>query len=345
MKIVILAGGYSPEREVSLSSGSLIANSLMKSGHEVALVDLYLGVGEGEARFRTSGEYRHVISEVEPDLAALKAASGNGEALIGKGVLELCRKADLTYLALHGGMGENGQLQAVLDSFGICYTGSGYIGCLLAMDKGLTKELLRHAGLPTPPGITVSARDEGAVAQILEKIGLPCVVKPSSCGSSVGVSIVDTEEALRLALIEAAKWEDSVLIEEKIVGREFSVGILDGKYLPPIEIIPKAGFYDYKNKYQSGMTEEICPAQLSPEQTVTMGRQAEAVFRVLRLSGYSRIDFILSEKDGAFYCLEANALPGMTPTSLMPQEAAAAGIDYDTLCQTIAQLALRKKQQ
>jgi len=343
MKIVILAGGLSPEREVSLSSGSLIANSLMKSGHAVALVDVYLGVRAPEqAVFRTEGEYRHVITDVEPDLEALKRESGNGAALIGPGVIELCRSADLTFLALHGGMGENGQLQATLDTFGIKYTGSGYIGCLLAMDKGITKELLRHASLPTPPGITVRASAPDAVDTIRATVGLPCVVKPSSCGSSVGVSIVEDESALRAALAEAARWEDSVLVEEKIVGREFSIGILDGVALPPIEIIPLSGFYDYRNKYQSGMTKEICPADLTEEQNQALASASEAVFRVLRLEGYSRIDFILSERDGLFYCLEANALPGMTPTSLLPQEAAAAGIGYDALCERIAMMALEK---
>lgn len=341
MKIVVLAGGFSPEREVSLSSGSLIANSLMRSGHEVVLVDVYLGIRDpAEAAFRTSGEYRHVISDVAPDLEALRAQSGNGDALIGPGVIELCRMADITFLALHGGMGENGQLQATLDTFGIRYTGSGYIGCMLAMDKGLTKELLRRASLPTPHGITVRISEGDAVEQILAQIGVPCVVKPSSCGSSVGVSIVEDEASLRAALCEAAKWEDSVLVEEKIVGREFSVGILEGKALPPIEIIPKSGFYDYRNKYQSGMTEEICPAQLTEAENAAIASQAEAVFSVLRLNGYARIDFVLSEKDGVFYCLEANALPGMTPISLLPQEAAAAGIPYDALCERIAHMPL-----
>ncbi len=341
MKIVVLAGGLSPEREVSLSSGSLIANSLMRSGYEVALVDVYLGLGEEiRSAFRTEGEFRHVITDIEPDLEQLKAKSGNGDALIGPGVIDVCKQADLVFVALHGGMGENGQLQATLDTFGIKYTGSGYIGCLLAMDKGITKELLRHAGLPTPPGVTVRVSDPQAAETIMRQIGVPCVVKPSSCGSSVGVSMVDTEEELKQALIDAARWEDSVLVEERIVGREFSVGILDGASLPPIEIIPKAGFYDYRNKYQSGMTEEICPADLNKEQNDALGKAAVAVHQVLRLGGYSRIDFILSEKDGKFYCLEANALPGMTPTSLLPQEAAVKGIDYDTLCKKIAMMAL-----
>ncbi len=335
MKIVVLAGGYSPEREVSLSSGSLIANSLMKSGHEVALVDLYLGAKEG-TDFRREGEYHHVITEVEPDLTALRAQSGNGEALIGKGVIELCKQADLAFVALHGGMGEDGRLQATLDAFGIKYTGPGYIGCLLAMDKSITKQLLLRAGLATPPGVTVRASDKNACAKVLASVGVPCVVKPGGGGSSVGVSMVDRAEDLQSALDAAGKWEDTVLVEKKIPGREFSVGVLFGQALPPIEIKPKSGFYDYKNKYQSGMTEEICPAPLSKEDTARLQEAALGVFEALCLNGYSRIDFILSEEDGKFYCLEANALPGMTPMSLLPQEAAAAGIGYDALCEKIA---------
>ncbi len=343
MKIVVLAGGYSPEREVSLSSGSLIANSLMASGHEVALVDLYLGVNApSPALFRTEGAFHHTIAEAEPDLALLRAQSGNGDALIGPGVIELCHMADLAFLALHGGMGEDGRLQATLDSFGIKYTGPGYIGCLLAMDKSITKQLLLRASLPTPPGITVRVGDPDAKQRILDAVGIPCVVKPGSCGSSVGVSIVEEESALSLALDAAAKWENTVLVEKKIPGREFSVGVLFGRALPPIEIIPKQGFYDYKNKYQSGMTTEICPAPLSNRDTERLMEAAIAVFDALCLSGYARIDFIRSEEDGLFYCLEANALPGMTPTSLLPQEAAAAGISYDTLCEQIALGALGK---
>ena len=168
---------------------------------------------------------------------------------------------------------------------------------------------------------------------------MPCVVKPCSCGSSVGISIVHDEGELEAALAEAKKYEDLILVEEKIPGREFSVGILDGKALPPIEIIPKSGFYDYKNKYQAGATEEICPAPLTDRETARVQGLAEEVARVLRLGTYCRIDFILHETEQEFYCLEANTLPGMTPNSLLPQEARAAGIDYDTLCQTIVRLA------
>jgi len=241
-------------------------------------------------------------------------------------------------------MGENGQLQATLDNFGIKnYTGSGFAGSLLAMNKEISKKLFRFDNIPTADWVTVNSNDENAEKTILESIGLPCVIKPLSCGSSVGVSIVETEAELAGALRAAAVYEGRVLAEKKITGREFSVGYLGGQVLPPIEIIPVSGFYDYKNKYQPGSTVEICPAELTEGQVARVSELTAAVFKALDLSGYGRVDFILSESDGDFYCLEANTLPGMTPTSLLPQEAAAAGIGYDELCEKIVALAKEPK--
>lgn len=350
MKIVVLAGGLSPERDVSLSSGSLIANALIQSGHKVLLLDVYEGLDINLADKnpdklfidRSSGKtYEYKIGDKEPDLEAIKRSSPNGEALIGKNVLELCRFADVVFIALHGAMGENGQIQAVLDSMGIRYTGTGYIGCLLAMDKDLTKKLLIQSGIPTAEWILFDAK-QNDYGMITEKISLPCIVKPCSCGSSIGVSIVESADELKSALTAAQKYEENILIEKKILGREFSVGVLNGKALPPIEIIPLAGFYDYKNKYQKGLTREICPAKLPDKQAETVQQLALAVHKTLRLGDYSRVDFILKE-DGEFVCLEANTLPGMTPTSLLPQEAKAIGIGYEELCEKIASFPLNRK--
>lgn len=342
MRILVLAGGLSPEREVSLTSGSLIANALIERGHEVALVDVYVGL-DAPIVWRKAGDARYhaSVAETVPDLAAVKAACGGRDALIGPGVLDACREADVVFIALHGAMGENGQLQATLDNFGIqCYTGSGYIGSLLAMDKDITKRMLTVAGVANAPWILFDAAHDD-IARIEAEIGLPCVVKPCSCGSSVGVSIVETRAALEAALAEARAWEKLVLVERKIEGREFSVAILDGEALPAIEIIPKSGFYDYKNKYQGGCTTEICPAELTVDEANRLAAAAKRVFAALRLEGYARIDFIL-DATGEFFCLEANTLPGMTPMSLMPQEAAAVGISYGELCEKIAQLAYAK---
>lgn len=339
MKIIVLAGGYSPEREVSLTSGSLIANALMENGHRVLLLDVYEGMpslpDDPDTLFRTEGRYTHHVSETVPDLEALRARFGNGDALIGKNVLTLCRHADRVFLALHGAMGENGQMQATLDSFGIRYTGSGYAGSLLAMDKDIAKRLMRDAGVNTPEWMRCDPRT-ASEEEILRKIGLPCVVKPCSCGSSVGVSMVNSREELHAALCEAAAWDSTVLVEKRIVGRELTVGILDGETLPPVEIIPDDGFYDYKNKYQ-GCTREICPAEIPDDVTKTASEMTKRGFAALRLSGYARFDYLL-DNDGQLWCLEANTLPGMTPTSLLPQAAAAVGMSYNALCEKIISL-------
>lgn len=337
MKVIVLAGGLSPEREVSLSSGSKIANALMEKGHEVLLLDLYLGikdVTDFSSLFRKvedQNPYQYQVPKEEPNLVELKEASGNGACLIGENVVSLCQFADKVFLALHGSIGENGQIQAIFDIYGISYTGSGYIGSLLAMDKGLSKIIMKEHGIETPGYVVADVREEH---QLEETLMLPCVIKPLSCGSSVGVSIVRSQEELEKALLYAKKYENKVLIEELIVGREFSVGVLNHQVLPLIEIIPKMGFYDYTNKYQSGMTIEVCPAQLEEEISVKIQEVALKVHEVLQLGFYSRVDFLLKD-DGSFYCLEANTLPGMTPTSLLPQEAEAMGISFSELCELI----------
>ena len=274
-----------------------------------------------------------------PDLEAIKAQSGNGDAKIGANVIPLCKYADVVFLALHGDMGENGQLQATLDSFGIRYTGSGYVGSLLAMDKDLSKKMLVGAGVPTPAWTLVDLACD-LPTDVPAGVGYPCVVKPCSGGSSVGVSMVDNAAQLADALQAAAKYERYVLVEKRIIGRELTVGIVDGEVLPAIEIIPKEGFYDYANKYQGGKTLEICPAPIDDEIRDTAAALTRRAFDALRLGGYARFDWMLDEA-GGLWCLEANTLPGMTPTSLLTQMAAAVGMDYDTLCEKLTLLALK----
>ncbi|MHB1483065.1 MAG: D-alanine--D-alanine ligase family protein [Saccharofermentanales bacterium] len=338
MRIVVLAGGLSPERDVSLSSGSLIANALIENGHDVLLVDLYIGIQSenNELPFlnkNSSERYHFQIPASEPDLKKLKNESENGENLIGKNVLDICRSVDIVFIALHGSIGENGQLQAVFDAYGICYTGSGYIGSLLAMDKDISKKLMVINDIKTACWNLYNIQE----ADIFDfkNVLYPCVVKPCSCGSSVGISIVENQDELNQAISYAKIHENLILIEDKITGREFSVGILNDIALPVIEIIPKMGFYDYKNKYQSGMSDEVCPANINDNITRKIQSVALSVHKILRLGFYSRIDFILDDKND-IYCLEANTLPGMTPTSLLPQEAKAAGISYNELCERIA---------
>lgn len=340
MKIVVLAGGYSPERAVSLASGALIANALAERGHRVLLLDAYKGISElskdPEEWFQTESYPLPKISDAIPDLSALKEACGNGDALLGKNVIRVCRAADKVFLALHGGMGENGQLQATLDTYGISYTGSGHLGSAVAMDKDLSKRLFQVCGVPTPRWVYLDLENTDCLPTVLREIGLPCVVKPCDCGSSVGVSMANTAEELQLALQEAAKWGSHVLVEERVFGRELTVGILDGRVLPPVEIVPLSGFYDYKNKYQ-GTTREICPAELSTETMTRLGELSLRAFSALRLHGYARFDYLM-DREERLWCLEANTLPGMTPTSLLPLAAQTAGISYGELCDKIAHL-------
>ncbi|MGB8455714.1 MAG: D-alanine--D-alanine ligase [Anaerocolumna sp.] len=359
MKVVVLAGGLSPERDVSLSSGSLIANSLMESGHEVLLLDVYEGLktdaGNLNLLFSKPWEgkkYEYSVPEKEPDLAEIKKRNNGQLALIGENILEVCKLADVVFIALHGSMGENGQIQAAFDNYNIKYTGTGYIGSLLAMDKDLTKKLLVQAGIPTADWIMYSIQHNCSEVInnynktnkydiIIEKTGFPCVIKPCSCGSSIGVSIVHNKGELNKSLQYAARYENNVLIEKMIKGREFSVGILSDEALPVIEIMPEEGFYNYKNKYQGGLTKEVCPADLSIDLTGKIQNRALFVHKTLRLGNYSRIDFILDENN-EFICLEANTLPGMTPTSLIPQEALRKGISYHELVCMIARLPFKK---
>ena len=339
MKIVVLAGGLSPERNVSLSSGSRVCQTLRALGHEAAFVDMYLGTDAPvESLFcaELPAELTRVAKQA-PDLEALKAERG-GDSLFGPGVLELCKLADVVFLALHGACGEDGRVQAAFDLLGIPYTGAGYLSSAIAMDKDLTKRLVAPAGVMTPAWETVKYT-KADIPGLVARLDLPCVVKPIDSGSSIGVAIARTREELQDALEVGLTLGGHSVIEQYISGREIGVGILDDQALPSIEIIPKVGFYDYENKYQPGAAEEICPAPIPAEWEQRLAQQALLVFRTLGLSVYSRADFIVTE-DGTPWFLEINTLPGMTPTSLLPQEAAAVGIGYDRLCERIIQVSL-----
>lgn len=342
MKIVVLAGGLSPERNVSLSSGSKVCQTLRDRGHEAAFVDMYLGTDAApESLFDAPlpAELTRVAREA-PNLEKLKAQRG-GESLFGPGVLELCQMADVVFLALHGACGEDGRVQAALALLGIPFTGSGYLGSAIAMDKDLTKRMVAPAGVITPRWETVSYGEED-IAGLTERLELPCVVKPVDSGSSIGVAIARTRQELEDALRAGLALGGHSVIEQYISGREIQVGILEDKALPSIEIIPKEGFYDYENKYQPGAADEICPAEISPEWEERLAQAALTVFRTLGLSIYSRADFIVTE-DGTPWFLEINTLPGMTPTSLLPQEAAAVGIEYGELCERIISASLEAR--
>jgi len=342
MKIVVLCGGLSNERDVSITSGTGVARALRARGHQVVLVDLYFGyTGEyddpAELFLREQDDQFYAVAETEPDLEKVRAMRRqDNDSLIGDNVIEICRAADIAFLALHGETGENGKLQAALDIAGVKYTGSGYLGSALAMNKGLAKKLFAAAGIHTPRGIVLH-QDRAPYGEV----GFPCVVKPCSGGSSVGTSIVRSREEFEAALKLAFSYEKDVIVEEYIRGRELTVGVLDGKAMAVIEIIPKTGFYDYKNKYQAGLTVELCPAPITPEQTEEIQRLAERAHEALMIDVYSRADCIMDE-NGTIYCIEVNTLPGMTPTSLIPQMAAQEGMDFGALCEKILRVSLEK---
>lgn len=348
MKIVVLAGGLSTERDVSLSSGAGICKTLRERGHQAFLLDVYLGFPydadklEDVFSLPNAGlEIADGIKTKEPDLSAVKASrEDQSNCFVGPNVIDICRLADIVFMGLHGDVGENGKLQATFDILGIKYTGPNYLGSALAMDKGIAKQIFKMSGVPTPLGTALKKAYKDTPLSELG-LSLPVVVKPCSGGSSIGVYIVDTEEDYKEAIAKSFTYEDEVVIEPYIKGREFACGIIDGKALPVIEIIPKTGFFDYANKYQAGCTEEICPAQIDDEIAARMQRATELAFKALKLDIYSRADFLLDE-NGDIYCLEMNTLPGMTSASLLPQEAKAAGIEYGELCELIIQKSLER---
>lgn len=344
MNIVVLAGGLSTERNVSLTTGAMVQNALVKRGHHALLADVFMGYplsGSIAQEFEKATEPSEVkkISEIVPDIEAIKKQRGGDcREFFGENILELCRYADVVFMALHGENGENGRIQAAFDLLGIRYTGSGYLGCAVSIHKNLTKQIFTSCGVRTPRGKMVKKGEEASFSQFgCDKL----VIKPCSGGSSIGVYIAKNEEEFKKALSEAFLLEEEILIEEYVSGREFSVGIVGSTALPAIEIIPLQGFYDYKNKYQADLTKEICPADITREEEELLGKSALKAFNALGLEGYARLDFILTENKEAV-CLEANSLPGMTPTSLLPQEASAAGMSYGELCEEIIRLSIEK---
>ena len=343
MRIVVLAGGLSTERDVSISSGILVASALREKGHEVVLLDVFTGYEQNicdiDALFKQNYSFTDKVNvgETVSDLSEVKENRLNkSDRFIGTNVIEICTEADITFLALHGGEGENGQLQASLDLLGIKYTGTGYLGSALAMNKGLTKSVFVQNKINTPAGEIFKSIEEAKSWSIF-----PCVVKPCSGGSSVGIAKAENEEEFIAAVKDAFRYENEIVVEQFVKGREFSVVILGGKALPPIEIIPMSGFYDYAAKYQAGATDEICPADIDEQTDKKLRESAVAAYNSLHLDSYARVDFLVDE-NGEPFCLEANTLPGMTPTSLLPQEAAVEGMNYADLCEKIIEISLAK---
>jgi D-alanine-D-alanine ligase len=331
MKITVLMGGTSSERNVSLASGIRIVGALRSRGHKVIALDPARGViSEAEEKKLSTGK----VGTVPPSLESLSKFA-EGTFLPNLTSMNEIKDADVVFLGLHGGQGEDGTIQALLDMAHVKYTGSGHLSSALAMDKDLSKKLFRMADVNTADWLMAPA----TIEQVEGMLGLPVVVKPSKEGSTVGLSVVKKRGDLAPAIAEASKYDNEVIIEKFIPGRELTVGVLGEIALPVGEIIPKHEIYDYECKYTPGMATEEFPAKISREATQRVQQQALAAFKALKLGGCARIDFRLTA-EGEFYCLEANTLPGMTELSLIPQGAAAMGISFPELCERIVKLAL-----
>jgi len=329
MRVAVLMGGTSDERVVSLSSGAQVARALREAGHEVVAVDTVRGVltARDEEILRQEG-----VRPAPPTAEELRGlAEGNTVALTRDPALG---PIDVFFVALHGGSGEDGTVQALLDVAGVTYTGSDRLGCSLAMDKEVSKRLFRDAGIPTPVWLTGSPTP----AEVERRLGLPVIVKVASGGSSLRLILAHDRTELEHAIDVSKGWNDVVLFERYCPGRELTVGVVGGQALPVGEIVPKHELFDYECKYQPGMAEEIFPAAIDGELSQRVQRLAVRAHHALRLRDYSRIDFMV-DRDGVPWCLEANACPGMTANSLLPKGARAAAVPFPQLCDRIAGLA------
>mgnify|MGYP001565551078 CR=1 FL=1 len=332
MKITVLTGGTSSERDVALASGLQVVRALRARRHTVSLVDLAAGFvpPEHEDALLPGG-----VGREPPPLERLRELE-RGMLGSGLGELPVVRSADVLFLALHGGRGEDGTVQAILDVIGVPYTGSGHLASALAMDKDLAKRVLRDHGIPTP----IWAMAPTTTEHVKHVVGYPCIVKPSKQGSSVGMSLVRRGRELARAVALAAQFDDEVMVEQYISGREYTVGVLGDEPLPVVEIRSKHELFDYECKYTPGMAEEIAPAPIDAALAAKLQDAAQRAHRALKLGGYSRSDF-RTDDDGAIFFLEANTLPGLTANSLIPKAARAAGMEFPVLCETICRLALQ----
>lgn len=334
MKIAVIFGGNSAERDVSIASGAQVFQALKDGGHEVLAVDTARGLlGPAEEQDLLGSR----VKPLPPKHDELSLVRSGASSLATSSDLA---DADVFFLALHGGIGEDGTLQAILDVAGIPYTGSGHLPSALAMDKDASKRLFRAAGIPTPDWVMAPATSH----EVSEQLGFPVVVKPNKQGSTIGLTVVREAVDLEAAIEEAYRHDDEVMIEKFVRGRELTVGILEDRALTVGEIIPlKSEVFDYASKYQEGGAEELFPADLPQEKTALVQDLGLRVHRALKLQDYSRVDFLIDHSD-QIWCLEANTSPGLTPTSLLPQSAAASGISFRELCERICELALQRRQ-
>jgi D-alanine-D-alanine ligase len=340
IKVAVLLGGTSPERDVSLISGKYVVQGLREAGYIVKPIDPALGAVQPENEDEL---FIDIIRETPPPDEELRKLSN-------KNVIEcinsdLFDDIDIVFIILHGKWGEDGTVQALLDLRGIKYTGSGVLASAIGIDKNMSKIVFRHHGVNTPDWFMCEKNsiDIDKVRSALEKrFGYPCVIKPNDQGSTVGLSIVNSPEDIEPAIELALKYSDYIMIEDYIEGRELTVGILEDTALPVIEIIPKGGIYDYYHKYTKGATEYIVPADIPDSWRESLQEQALTAFRSIGCKDFARVDFRVTDK-GEIYCLEINTIPGMTGTSLVPKAAKAVGIQFHELVDRIVRSALKNR--
>jgi len=333
MRVTVLTGGATAERAVAFASAAQIVAALRSREHDVHVVDTCLGLLDDVEEANVLGG---AVGTAPPSVTELEEQE---RRMLSEGLAELAvvQGSDVLFLALHGGAGEGGTLQAILDVIGVPYTGSGQLASALAMDKDLSKRLFRAAGVPVPAWFMAPVVPE----DVKTGLGWPVIVKPSKQGSSVGLTLVRKPQDLEAALQLAKRYDDEVMVEQFIPGRELTVAVLGDVPLPVGEIVPQHELFDYESKYTPGMSEETFPAKIATKLARQLQEYALLAHRALKLGGYSRVDFRVSPDDDIF-CLEANSLPGMTRTSLFPQAARAAGIDFPEMCERICKLARNK---
>jgi D-alanine-D-alanine ligase len=331
VKIAVLFGGTSEERDVSIASAAQIIPTLRRLGHEVWAVDTVTG------RLDSAAEQHLLVAGVAPEPPSdAQIADVRGRAVALSPAAFDIKEVDLVFLALHGGAGEDGRIQAMLDLAGLAYTGSNHIASAAAMDKDISKRLFRSVGVPTPDWLMAPVAQQS----VQTLLGWPVVVKPNKQGSTVGLTVVREPARLPGAVDRANEYDSEVMIEAFVAGREFTVGVLTGNALPVGEIVVPGDVFDYQSKYQAGGAREIFPANITAAESTLLQDYALRAHGVLKLGAYSRIDF-RRDNQGGFWCLEANSLPGMTATSLLPQAAKAAGIDFPELLDQICRGALK----
>jgi D-alanine-D-alanine ligase len=341
LRILVLMGGTSAERDVSLASGEAIVKALKSVGHQVLALD----TAQGNRLLSDDGKYiPGGVKENPPDVKDLEKADKH-QALEAIHAFDFS-DVDVIFLALHGGQGEDGTIQALLDMTGKPYTGSGVLASALSMDKAMSKKIFEHEKIPTPQWFSVQGDepcDYSSIAGRIEsRFGFPCVVKPNDQGSTVGLTVVERKTELKKAINCAALYSAHILVEKYIPGRELTVGVLGNQPLPVVEIIPEHGIYDYHCKYTHGKSKYVCPAEIPDQKAKEIQALGLRAFQSLGCEGYARVDFRYGEDD-KFYCLEVNTLPGMTSLSLVPMAAKALGIEFPELVDRIANLALKRK--